>query len=167
VTDVHFLSLQPRIACFSNDFDQQLFTLSAHGFFTELPSKAGGYSNASNPDLAYPLVKHDLRRQISNQRVQAELVATACKERMGDVLSFMGSEFFSYDTDYISKLVEGEKTPINCTSVWISEYDSIADDGAFISLGYIRRHGNWADHGEGAPAWPSRQNRPGRCDQPC
>jgi hypothetical protein len=143
--------LQPRIACFSNDFDQQLFTLSAHGFFTELPSKAGGYSNASNPDLAYPLVKHDLRRQISSQRVQAELVATACKERMGDVLSFMGSEFFSYDTDYISKLVEGEKTPINCRSAPTCESNSIADDSVFVSLGYICRHGHRAGHGEGAP----------------
>jgi hypothetical protein len=112
-------NLQPRVQCFSNDYEQQVFQLAAHGFFTELPSKAGGYSNSSNPALGYPLVKHDLRRQIATQRVQAELVASACKERMGDVLSFMGTEFSIYDVDYVSKLVQGENTPINGTSTCV------------------------------------------------
>jgi hypothetical protein len=91
-----------------------VFDLATSGLEFQLPSKAGGHSNSS--ELAYPLVKHDLRRQISIHLAQIEALAPKCKESMGDVINFVGTEFFIRDLDFISKLIEGEKKPLNCTS---------------------------------------------------
>jgi hypothetical protein len=91
-----------------------VFDLATSGLEFQLPSKAGGHSNSS--ELAYPLVKHDLRRQISTHLAQIEALAPKCKESMGDVINFVGTEFFIRDLDFISQLIEGEKKPLNCTS---------------------------------------------------
>jgi hypothetical protein len=103
--------VQPYVSCFPSAFDQQAFALASNGLSLELPSKA----QANVSDLSFPVVKHDLRRQIALHRAQIDNLAVQCKERTGDAIAFMGAEFFVRDMDYLSKLIEGEHKPINCT----------------------------------------------------
>jgi hypothetical protein len=99
-------TLQPHVSCFPSLFDAELFSLTTNGFSLELPSG----SNLS----AFPSVQEDLERQVTLRRTQIESVAQKCRERTGEAIAYMGTEFVIRDMDYLSRLIEGENKPINC-----------------------------------------------------
>jgi hypothetical protein len=78
-----------------------------------------------------PDVKSDIQRQVEIYTNGTSLLAVGCYNRTGDALAYMGMHFsvsryedltdncpgtqaVVHDIDQLSRLIEGNQTPINC-----------------------------------------------------
>jgi hypothetical protein len=100
---------QPYVSCFPSLLDAQLFGVSTNGFSLDLPSPSSLKDSSSISHIQQNFV-----HQINFRRAQAMSLAQKCSERTGEAIAFMGTEFIARDLEYLSRLIEGEDTPINC-----------------------------------------------------
>ncbi|KZT28847.1 hypothetical protein NEOLEDRAFT_783819 [Neolentinus lepideus HHB14362 ss-1] len=92
---------EPYISCFDNLLDEDLFSHMTRGLTLNIPS------NITDE------VVGDLDRQLTSIRGQVTSLSAQCYARVGDFMSFIGSEAVARDIDTMSKAIDGPDVPIN------------------------------------------------------